>query len=162
MSHALLLGIFTLASPASAMCTGELAELASYAGGSASAFLENPTVSSRVSSLGIDLTRLKSSLAVSGVVDLINCELVVEGNAAHRGGEQNAILSLSLYSGIMTVGMLDEGRVRLWSTPHGSREQGNYSHLPVHIRDWAYVAAGRFGSRSAPPPGVSMAPARSR
>ncbi len=159
----LLPAMIALAAPSSAACTGEFAELARYAGGDPRRFLEDRAVSSRAAALmANDLARVRTSLAVSGAVDLINCELVVQGNARHRGGEQNAILSFSLYSGIMTVGILDRDRVIIWSTPHRFREQGSYSHLPAHVRDWAYVAAGGFRSRSEPPAAVSMAPPRPR
>jgi hypothetical protein len=163
MSFMLLPAMLALASPASAMCTGDLAALARYAGGDPLRFLEDPAVRSRATTLmGNDFTRLRTNLAVSGTVALIDCELVVEGNALHRGGELAAILSLSLYSGIMTVGMLDHGRVLIWSTPHRFREQGNYSHLPAHVRDWVAVAAGGFLSRGSPPDGASMVPPPAR
>jgi hypothetical protein len=146
------------ATPAVA-CTGELASLTRFAGGDSGSFLAEPAVGSRISALmGRKVAHLRTNLSVAGPVALIDCELVVQGNARHGGGEQNAILSLDVYSGIMTVAILDRERILVWSTPHRSRSPGDYSHLPAHVRDWIYVAAGGFRSRGQPPPGVIMSP----
>ncbi len=100
------------------------------------------------------MKQLRTNLTVASPIALINCELVVEGNAPHQGGEHNALVSFNLYSGIMTIAMLDHGRVLVRMTRYRYRDPGNYSHLPAHVSDWIYVAANRFRSRSYPPSNV--------
>ncbi|WP_176473106.1 hypothetical protein [Sphingomonas lenta] len=149
--------VLALAAPASAACTGEFAALAKVAGGDADLLLKEPVVRARLAELmGPELGHLEDSLAVAGPIGLSNCELVVEGNSAHKGGEQNAILSFSLYYGVITVGTRERGQLSIWSTRHKSRKRGNYSHLPAHVRDWLYVAAGGFRSRLKLPANTTM------
>jgi hypothetical protein len=105
--------------------------------------------------MGPYLPRLEADLDVTGTVELINCELVVEGNARHAGGEHGAILSLSMYSGIMTIGLMAQDNLFVLATPNSSRSALIYDHLPAHVRDWLYVAADRFHSRSRQPPNLT-------
>jgi hypothetical protein len=137
-------------------CSGEFAGFRKYVGGLPGAFLKEPAVRTRMESLmGPYLPRLEADLNVTGTVDLIGCELVVEGNARHSGGHHNAILSFSMYSGIMTIGIMAEDRLFVLVTPNSSRSAGIYDHLPAHVRDWMYVAADRFHSRSRQPPNLT-------
>ena len=86
----------------------------------------------------------------------------MEGNAPHQGGVRSAVLSFNLYSGQMTVGMLEEGRVTIVSSRTALRDSSNYSHLPPHVRDWAFVAANGFRSRGEPPPNVVVSLSQGR
>lgn len=154
----ILLVALALPSSASAGCTGEFAALAKYAGEYPEKLFQEPVISSRMRELmGPALARLETDLDVRGTVALINCELVVEGNAPHQGGARHAIVSFDLHSGTMTIGMLDNGRVTVVSSPTPLRDSSNYSHLPSHVRDWAFVAAEGFRSRGKPPPNVILA-----
>jgi hypothetical protein len=132
-----------------ALCSGRFSNLMKYVGDMPREFIEEPEVSSRMANLmGQTLPRLKANLDVSGTVDLIGCELVVQGNARHQGGEHNAILSFSVYSGKMTVGMLDGKELVVRTNPAGTEV---YDHLPAHVRDWLFIAASGFRSRGEPP-----------
>jgi hypothetical protein len=154
----LTLATLGLATPGSA-CSGQYAGLAKYAGREPSLLLENPELSVKLATLmGPELDHLQRNLAVHGYLNLIDCELVVEGNAPHGGGRQNAIVSFNLSWGILTVGMLDNRRIFMWSTRHKTRDHSNYSHLPAHVRDWAYVAANGFRSRGEPVVSATMVP----
>ncbi|MDP9422113.1 MAG: hypothetical protein M3Q19_04650 [Pseudomonadota bacterium] len=156
---AVFLAMLAASTTAEAACPGQFAKLTSLAGGPRDQFLTHPAVSQRMTRLmGQELTHLKKNLSVAGPVALIHCELVVEGNAPHKGGEQNAILSFNLYSGITTVAILDGRRVVLRSTLHRHRAPDNYSHLPAHVRDWIFVAANSFRSRGKPPANVTILP----
>jgi hypothetical protein len=157
----ILLIALALPSAASADCTGKFAFLAHYAGGYKDKFLQEAVVRSRMRDLmGSELGRLEADLDVSGPVALIDCELVVEGNARHLGGLRNAILSFNIHTGHMTVGVLDQGRVTIATTMppstvlDGVVYERLYDHLPAHVRDWAFVAADGFRSRGRPPPNV--------
>jgi hypothetical protein len=155
------LALLAVSSTANAACSGRFAHLKSFAGEYPDRFLKNPVVQSRMSRLmGAELAHLKRNLLATPPVALIDCELVVEGNAPHQGGNQNAILSFNLYSGIMTVAILDGDRVLVRTTKHRYRDWSNYSHLPAHVRDWIYVAADHFHSRGHPPSNVVLLPAR--
>jgi hypothetical protein len=109
--RALLLLLLAVALPSAAYagCEGKFASMAKYAGAYPDKFLREPVIRSRMLELaGPDLARLKADLAVRRPVALIDCELVVEGNAAHQGGERNGILSFNLLTGQMTIGLLEK------------------------------------------------------
>lgn len=108
--------------------------------------------------VGAELSQLETNLTVSGPVALISCELVVEGNAPHQGGGRNAILSVSLYSGRMTAGILDRGRISVFAMPYARGAPLIYDHLPAHVRDWVHVAASGFQSRGKPPADFRLLP----
>jgi hypothetical protein len=154
------LALLAVADAANAACPGRFAYLAKYVGEIPDSALIDPAISSRMTDLmGTQVRRLKTNLSAAVPVALINCELVVEGNAPHQGGQQNAMLSFNLYDGIMTVAILEGDRILVRATKHRHRDPSNYSHLPAHVRDWIYVAANHFSlARNAP--GERHAPAR--
>jgi hypothetical protein len=148
-----------LAAPgaAQASCSGRFAKLAALAGADQGQFLTHRAVRTRLAQLmGPELAHLKTNLSVAGPVALVGCELVVEGNAPHQGGEQNALVSFDLYRGIVTSAILDHGRVFVRSTIDRSRDPNEYSHLPAHVRDWVFVAANGFRSRIEPPRNLTI------
>jgi len=148
-----------LPSAASAGCEGEFASLAKYAGEYPDKFLQEPVIRSRMVKLaGPDLARLDADLEVPGRVALIDCELVVRGNAAHQGGEHDAILSFNLFNGRMTIGLQERDQVTVLtsSTEEATVAATVYDHLPTHVRDWALVSAHDFRSRGQPPPNVTV------
>lgn len=150
-----LLVALALPSAASARCPGKFASLTKYAGEYPDRFLQEPAIRSRMRALmGPAVNRLETDLAVRGSVGLIGCELVVEGNAAHQGGVRGAILSFNVTSGQMTVGMLEQGSVTIISPT--STGESIYTHLPAHVRDWAFVAANAFRSRIKQPANVRI------
>jgi hypothetical protein len=154
---ATFLTLLAVSGAAEASCSGRFANLTALAGGDQGQFLRHPAVSSRLAQLmGPELTHLKTNLSVAGPVALVGCELVVEGNAPHQGGEQNAIVSFDLYYGIVTAVILDKGRVLVRSTINRARDPNDYSHLPAHVRDWIFVAANGFRSRVEPPANLTF------
>lgn len=157
VSRPLLFAMLLLPGPAHAACAGKFASMAKYAGGPQSRLLADPAIKVRVSALmGPALDRLKTSLLVGGPVDLIGCELVVNGNAPHQGGERNAILSFSLSTGRMTAGLMERERIYIVTSPAAPGVTFQYDWLPSHVRDWAVVAAQRFRTRGTPPANVTL------
>jgi hypothetical protein len=157
------LAAFACAAPTRAACTGTLAPLLKYAGGDAEPFLAAPAIATRMATLmGPVLDTLKDDLMVAGPVGLVDCDLVVEGNAPHQGGERDAILDVNVYSGAMTVGIQDRDRVAVLAMPPSPHAALTYDALPAQVRDWTHIAAARFRSRIAPPPGLTILPPQGR
>lgn len=138
-----------------AACSGKFSTLSKYIGSDPGEFLRVGDVSSRIQAvLGKSATQLLRNLEVSGSVGLIDCELTVEGNARHEGGEQNAILSFNIYNGATTAGILSGGKVTIFTSISSASDPAKYSYLPAHVRDWAFIATRGFNSRENPPAGV--------
>jgi hypothetical protein len=147
--------LLVLPGAASAACVGRYAPLAKYAGGEPSKFLDSPPVKARIKALlGPAAARFKEDVEVSGPVELRGCELVLDGNAAHQGGERNAIVSFSLYNGKTTAGIYEKGLVTILTEDRAATTPYHYDYLPAHVRDWALVASGGFRSRMLPPANV--------
>jgi hypothetical protein len=106
--------------------------------------------------LGTELEHLLENLSVRGSADLKSCELVIEGNADHRGGEENGIVAVSLYSGTVAAGLFSGGRFTLYV------QGDDYFSVPLSIKDWIAVVVTAFDYRFEPPANtrlVSTAPA---
>lgn len=96
-------------------CSGKFSNLSKYIGSNPGQLLRLGDVSSRIQAvLGKSATQLLRNLKVNRSVGLIDCELTVEGNAWHEGGEQNAILSFKIYNGATTPGILNGGKVTIF------------------------------------------------
>ncbi len=149
--------------PAAGLACGKDAKLAAlvsyagtYAGDTPTALDADPVVSSRLQHLSASVrAELKRDLEVRGAVDLIQCHLALSGNAPHMGGEQNAILDVNLYSGAVTVALLDQGRIRIFLDEDPTAASG-YQAVPYAVRLWAGMAAGGFNALNNPPPGVQL------
>ncbi|MDE2148772.1 MAG: hypothetical protein KGJ55_02820 [Gammaproteobacteria bacterium] len=149
--HAALLGagLLTVSATAAAAptCHGKLASLQVYAGGyDGRKLLAEPAVAVPLTKLlGPALRQLQKTLDVAGPVDLVGCNLVVAGNAQMKGGEEDAIVDINLYSGAVAAGIQSGRRIRIYAA------DADYSHLPIAVRDWAVVAATGFRYRARPP-----------
>jgi hypothetical protein len=142
-------------------CSGKLAGLMSYAGtytGEAHVPLDaNPAVRTRLDRLPESVREhLARNLDARGAVDLIGCHLVLSGNAAHRGGEENAVLDVNLYSGAVTVGLLSRGRIDIYLDEDSTAGTGYTGSVPPAVRWWAAMAAGAFSAAQRPPPGTRV------
>jgi hypothetical protein len=84
-----------------------------------------------------------NNLDVMGSVDLISGGILLEGNAAHNGGEEMAKLDINLYSGIITVAILSKGKIEIYTDRKGYNKQDtdNYMNLPISIKDWIAVVS---------------------
>jgi hypothetical protein len=134
------------------VCPGAWARLLPYAGSyDTDALLGDRDVAAALSSLlGAQRDHLLANLSVRGAADLVSCNLVIEGNADHRGGEENAIVAISLGSGTVAAAMLSDGRVKIYAVGD------DYFSVPIPIKDWLAVAAAQFGYRFDPPANVDL------
>ncbi len=159
LAAVLLAGLF----PATGLAcgkTGKLAALISYVGtryGDLPATLDtDPAVQARLKRLPAPVrAHLKRNLDVRGPVDLIDCHLVVSGNADHMGGEENAVLDVNLYSGAVTAAILSHHRVIIYLDRDPSAGSG-YNAVPIAVRWWAAMAATGFDAANRPPAGTEV------
>lgn len=144
-SLAALLMLTGLPVVASAACSGKLAALQSYAGNSVSDWNlpAAPAVAARLSRLPAPIHQhLERNLDVAGPIDLIGCHLVLSGNAAHMGGEENAIVDVNLYSGAVTIALHSHGQTDIYldADPTASTLGGLYGAVPGAVKQWAVLA----------------------
>ena len=128
-------------------CDGKWARLNAYAGSyDTDAVLNDSEVKAAIAKLlGSETEHFLANLSVRGMADLIGCNLVIEGNADHGGGEENALLVVTIADGSVTVGMLTQGRFKIYTT--GT----DYSSVPMPLKDWIAVVSSSFSFRFDPP-----------
>lgn len=139
---------------AQSVCSGKLAGLMPYAGTYRSRqLLDEPKVSSALSQLlGAEVAHLKNNLNVTGPVDLISCNLVISGNAPHRGGEEEAIVAISLYSARVTAAISSKGHINIYADTGKTLPGMAYEEaVPLAIKDWLAVIYTRDYFRFHPP-----------
>jgi hypothetical protein len=107
LAVALLVSLLPFATAQACSKTGKLARLMHYAGnyssGTPDPLDKNPAVQDWLRHLPASVrVHLKRNLDVRGPVNLVDCHLVLSGNADHMGGEENAILDVNLYSGAIS------------------------------------------------------------
>lgn len=138
----LALLLAALLAPAAQACTGKLARMLAYTGEYKTAeVLNDPAVAAVLKRLlGSELAHLKRNLGVTGPVDLISCDLVVSGNAPHQGGEENAIVDISVYSGSVAAAILSRGKIAIYADTGKTAAGMEYEEaVPLAIKDWLAV-----------------------
>jgi hypothetical protein len=135
--------VFMRQVPAQANCEGKWARLSAYAGSyDTDAVLDDSDVKAAISKmLGTEAEHFLANLSVRGTADLIGCNLVIEGNADHAGGEEHALLVVELASGTVTAGMLTAGRFKIYTSGV------DYSAVPIVLKDWMAVVSSGFNFR---------------
>ena len=141
--------------------TGKLAGLLHYAGSSrgdiTTTLEDDPAVRARLERVPASVrAHLKRNLDVRGPVDLVACHLVLSGNAAHMGGEENAILDVNLYSGAVTAALLSHGRIIIYLDQDPTAGSTYDAAVPVAVRWWAAMAANGFSAAAKPPPNARL------
>lgn len=133
-------------------CSGELSRLMTYAGSyEADQLLDDPQVSTALKALlGPELEHLKRNLDVHGPVGLRGCELVLEGNAPHAGGLENGIVSVSIYDGTVSAGILSGGRITIY------QNDSDYAAVPIGIKDWIAAVESAFSYRARIPNNATL------
>ncbi len=151
LAAVLILAVAVFAARASHACAadGALAGLLRYAGrdalGGAGQLDTDPAVQGHLRRLPDNVREhLQRNLDVRGPVDLVSCHLVLEGNAEHQGGLENAILDVNLYSGAVTVGLLSAGRITIYLDADRTAGSSYDAAVPRAVRTWAAVAASGF------------------
>ncbi len=95
-------------------------------------FLKDPLVSSELKHVvGASLGHLKNNLSVIGPIALAGGVLSVDGNAAHMGGEENAVLCVDTARNSVNAAILSAGKVRVYS------RQSSFDALPGCIKEWS-------------------------
>jgi hypothetical protein len=128
---------------AQAACAGKLASLQSYAGKylATDNLLAAPAVAVLLQRLPEnERARLKRNLDVSGPIELSGCHLVVSGNAAHMGTEQDAMLDVDLVSGTAIVAIHAGGRIDVYVLVDQRAASPRWDSLPRRLREWAVRA----------------------
>jgi hypothetical protein len=65
--------------------------------------------------LGNELAHLENNLFVRGSVDVISGVLSVQGNAAHMGTEEEAVVCISTYDLQVSAAILSERKIAIFS-----------------------------------------------
>lgn len=102
--------------------------------------------------LGPELEHLKRNLFVSGSIDLIGGYLAISGNAAHQGGEEEAIACIAEKPVAVHVAILTGGRIKVYSRATG------YEGVPICIMDWITQANSEHRDRFQKPANVDLVP----
>jgi hypothetical protein len=97
-----------------------------------------------------ELAHLRRNLFVAGSVDLIGGWLAISGNAAHQGGEEEAIVCIAEKPVTVQAAILTAGRIRVFS-----RAQG-YDGLSICIKDWITQANSEHRDRFQQPGNVDL------
>ncbi|MFA5803573.1 MAG: hypothetical protein WC879_02920 [Melioribacteraceae bacterium] len=74
--------------------------------------------------------RLLDNISVTSPVNLIDGNLVISGNAPHKGDEERGIIVIELYSGQIHVGFFSNGLITIYSS------EENYKYLPNSLIKW--------------------------
>jgi len=127
-----------------------------YAGGYEwDALLREPPVRAELGRLlGAELAHLERNLFVSGTIDLIGGWLVVTGNAAHGGGEEEAVVCIWGDRFSVSVGILSGDTIRVF-TPATT-----YDGVPICIKDWITQVNSGHRDRFEPAGNVRLVPRR--
>lgn len=95
------------------------------------ALLREPFVSGALDKLlGDEKPHFMANLDVRGSVDLVSGVLAVAGNAAHHGGEEEAVLCVAPFNCAVSAGLLSDGVITIYSA---SLE---YDGQNLCIKDW--------------------------
>jgi len=140
-----LAGTPAAASPACVAKGGGLPPMLDYVGRDAAGrnLLAAPSVAASLARLPVSVREhFERNLDVSGPVDLIDCHLVLSGNAPHMGGEEDAIIDVDLYSGAVTVAVHGRGRtdVYLGAGVAAHLPGDAYGAVPEAVKQWAVLA----------------------
>jgi hypothetical protein len=117
-------------------------------------FEETRVRSELASLLGSELSHLKNNLFVAGSIDLLGGYLAISGNAAHRGGEEEAIACIAENPLAVHAAILTGGRIQVYSRAKG------YDGLPICIMDWITQANSEHRDRFQKPSNVDLVPPR--
>lgn len=128
-------------------CVGKWERFNAYAGSyDTFAVLNDAEVHASIESLlGGESEHLLANLSTRGQADLIACYLVMEGNADHKGGEENGLLVIDIATGEVAAGILSAGKISIYTTAD------DYPSLPLPLKDWIAVVKSDFKFRFDPP-----------
>ena len=115
--------------------------------------LKEPTVRPQLEALlGKQLPTLMRNLDVRSDVDLIGGALAIDGNANHKGGEEEAIVCISDTAPVPLVeaAILSKGRVTIFAKAH------QYEFLMLCVKDWVTQVNSGHRDRFTQPKNVQL------
>ena len=117
------------------------------------ALLKEPAVRSQLESmLGKQLPKLIQNLNVKGDVELINGALALSGNAAHKGGEEEAIVCIADAGPVPYVeaAIYSKGKVTVFT------KSPQYDGVTLCVKDWITQVNSGHRDRMAQPKNVQV------
>jgi hypothetical protein len=100
--------------------------------------------------LGPELRHLRNNLEVTGSVDVVGGDLTINGNAAHQGTEEEAVVCISTYNLEANAAIFSKRTVTIYS--HAS----SYEYLSRCIKDWITLVNSQHRDRTIQPKNVRI------
>ena len=117
------------------------------------ALLKDPTVRPQLEALlGKQMSQLVRNLNVKGEAELIGGALALQGNAPHKGGEEEAVVCVADQGPTPHVeaALFSKGRVTVFA------KAAQYDHLMLCIKDWITQVNSGHRDRMAQPKNVQL------
>jgi len=126
---------------------GKLAHLAPYIGTYRyDAILADPAVAAALDAFtGTDAARIRINLQVAAPIGFAGADLVMAGNAPHRGGLDEAIVLVRIFDGSVRAALLHEGRMTLYAP------DTDFAYLPEPLRTFVRTRLDRSVDAQVPP-----------
>jgi hypothetical protein len=121
------------------------------------ALLKEPAVRSQLEAmLGKQLPTLIRNLNVKGEVELSNGALALSGNAAHKGGEEEAVVCIADQGPVPYVeaAIYSKGKVSVFT------KSAQYDGVMLCVKDWITQVNSGHRDRMAQPKNVQLTVAR--
>jgi hypothetical protein len=136
--------------------TAARAMIAKWAGSyDGDAFLREPAVGVALQKLlGSQRQHLEANLNVKGAIDLVGGTLSVYGNAAHYGGEEEAIVCVTPINMHVEAAILSKRIITVYT------QAEKYEYASLCIKDWITQANSHHADRTQQPENVRVAKPR--
>jgi hypothetical protein len=112
--------------------TGKLGHLAPYIGTYRyDAVLDDPAVKSALRTLAdADTAHIVANLDVASPIAFVDGNLVLHGNAPHRGGLEESILLVTIHDGTVRAALLHDRKMKLFA------RDPEYAYVPRALKDF--------------------------
>lgn len=115
------------------------------------ALLKEPAVKAKLQGLvGKHLPALMHNIDVTGDMGLVSGAITISGNAPHKGGEEEGVICVAEYDGIVQAALLSKGRISVFA------KDNNYDNLMICIKDWITQVNSGHRDRFAQPKNVQF------
>jgi hypothetical protein len=144
--------VFAEAAAAQGDAASGRAMIGKYAGSYATgAFLKEPAVHTELQKLlGAEMSHLMDNLNVKGAVDLSGETLSVNGNAPHKGTEEEAIVCVTPFNMTVEAAILSNGTVTVFTRAE------KYEYMSICIKDWITLVNSGHADRFEQPANVRV------
>lgn len=118
--------------------------------------LKEPSVSAELKRVaGNQLPKLMQNINVRGTIAYDGGSLVINGNAPHKGGEEEGVICVNPYSpGLVEAAILSRGKITVFATAE------KYEYLSICVKDWITQANSGHRDRMTQPKNVSVVRAK--